>query len=68
MSGRYNWRHDMVLRKIVEVISTTLEQKVSPQKGTYFKSAKGNKYFIPPLRQDNSRVKPTADDWGPYMG
>ena len=61
--GRYNWRHDIVLRKIVELIIPTLHVKPAAQKRTLFKSGKGNKYFVPPLRQANSKQKPAADDW-----
>ena len=53
----------MVLRKIIEVIRPTLNKEKIPQKGTYFESGKGNKYFIPPLQQGDKREKPAADDW-----
>ena len=63
MTGRYNWRHDMVLRKIIEVVLPMLTKKSAPKKGTSFKSNKGTKYFVPPLRQSSSREKAPADDW-----
>ena len=64
MTGRYNWRHDMVLRKIVDVVSPALSVNPTPQKGTCFKSTSGREYFVPPpLRQNNPRSKPSADDW-----
>ena len=47
MTGRYNWRHDMVLRKIIAVTLPTLQMKTVAQKGTRFKSSKGNDYFVP---------------------
>ena len=63
MTGRYNWRHDMVLRKMIEVALPTLHAKTAPPKETRFKSSKGNDYFVPPLRQSSTKVKPTANDW-----
>ena len=48
MTGRYNWRHDMVLRKIVDVVSPALSVNPTPQKGTSFKSTSGREYFVPP--------------------
>ena len=63
MKGRYNWRHDMVLRKMIEVIRPTLNKENAPKKGTYFESVKGNKYFVPPLKQNGRQEKPAANDW-----
>ena len=63
MTGRYNWRHDMVLRRIVEHLGPTVVSKASKSKGTRFKSATGNEYYVPPLRTNNEKRRQPAEDW-----
>ncbi|XP_043247111.1 uncharacterized protein LOC122394344 [Amphibalanus amphitrite] len=63
MTGRYNWRHDMVLRRLIEIIRPVLEKTDAPKKGTHFKSSSGTEYYVPPLQRNTERGKPAADDW-----
>ena len=68
-SGRYNWRHDMVLRKIVLHVQPYLEVKDSSRKTTsrktsQFQTAEGKKYKGPAYDLTTSQERlPTSSDW-----